>query len=41
MKKKDPRDVGYGVDTPVPYRIEDLITVIDDRMGKLENRARA
>src|SRR3954447_11399917 len=22
MKKKDPRDVGYGVDTPVPYRIE-------------------
>jgi hypothetical protein len=40
MKKKDPRDVGYGVDTPVPYRIEDLITVIDDRMGKLENRAR-
>jgi DNA helicase HerA-like ATPase len=41
MKKKDPRDVGYGVDTPVPYRIEDLITVIDDRMGKLENRSRA
>jgi DNA helicase HerA-like ATPase len=23
----------------VPYRIEDLITVIDDRMGKLENRS--
>lgn len=41
MKKKDPRDTGYGVDTPVPYRIEDLITVIDDRMGKLENRSRA
>jgi DNA helicase HerA-like ATPase len=41
MKKKDPRDAGYGVDTPVPYRIEDLITVIDDRMGKLENRSRA
>jgi DNA helicase HerA-like ATPase len=40
MKKKDTRDVGYGVDTPVPYRIEDLVTVIDDRMGKLENRAR-
>ncbi len=40
MKKKDTRDAGYGVDTPVPYRIEDLITVIDDRMGKLENRAR-
>ena len=25
----------------MPYRIEDLITVIDDRMGKLENRSRA
>ncbi|MBM3527581.1 MAG: DUF87 domain-containing protein [Alphaproteobacteria bacterium] len=40
-KKKDPRDVGYGVDTPVPYRIEDLIAVIDAGMGKLENRSRA
>jgi DNA helicase HerA-like ATPase len=39
VKKKDPRSSGYGVDTPVPYRIEDLITVIDERMGKLENRS--
>jgi DNA helicase HerA-like ATPase len=39
-KKKDTKTSGYGVDTPVPYRIEDLITVIDDRMGKLENRSR-
>ena len=39
-KKKDPRESGYGVDTPVPYRIEDLISVIDGRMGKLENRSR-
>jgi hypothetical protein len=39
-KKKDVHSAGYGVDTPVPYRIEDLITVIDDRMGKLENRSR-
>src|SRR6185312_14915494 len=39
-KKKDAKETGYGVDTPVPYRIEDLITVIDDRMGKLENRSR-
>src|SRR6476469_8262400 len=39
-KRKDPKTSGYGVDTPVPYRIEDLITVIDDRMGKLENRSR-
>jgi DNA helicase HerA-like ATPase len=40
-KKKDPKETGYGVDTPVPYRIEDLIAVIDARMGKLENRSRA
>ena len=39
VKKKDPRSAGYGVDTPVPYRIEDLIAVIDERMGKLENRS--
>ena len=38
-KKKDPKTTGLRVDTPVPYRIEDLITVIDDRMGKLENRS--
>ena len=38
-KKKDIRNPGYGVDTPVPYRIEDLITLIDERMGKLENRS--
>lgn len=32
-------DVGrYTVDTPVPYRISDLIGLIDDRMGKLENK---
>jgi DNA helicase HerA-like ATPase len=30
---------GYGVDTPVPYRIEDLIAVIDERMGRLENKS--
>ena len=28
----------YTVDTPVPYRITDLIALIDERMGKLENR---
>jgi hypothetical protein len=31
--------VGYTADTPVPYRISDLIGLINDRMGKLENRA--
>jgi DNA helicase HerA-like ATPase len=39
-KKKDPRSSGFGVDTPVPYRIEDLVALIDERMGKLENRSR-
>ena len=28
----------YTVDTPVPYRISDLIGLIDERMGKLENK---
>ncbi len=33
------QDVGrYTVDTPVPYRLSDLISLIDDRMGKLENK---
>ena len=27
------------IDTPVPYRVEDLINLLDERMGKLENRA--
>jgi len=30
---------GYSVDTPVPYRIADLISLLDERMGKLENRS--
>ncbi len=28
----------YTVDTPVPYRISDLVSVIDERMGRLENK---
>ncbi len=40
-KKRDSKDSGFTADTPVPYRIEDLINLIDDRMGKLENRSRA
>jgi DNA helicase HerA-like ATPase len=39
VKKRDPRSIGYTADTPVPYRIEDLINLIDERMGKLENRS--
>jgi len=32
-KKRDPRNVGFTADTPVPYRIEDLINLLDERMG--------
>jgi hypothetical protein len=28
----------FTVDTPVPYRISDLMSLIDERMGKLENK---
>ncbi|HXF55923.1 MAG TPA: DUF87 domain-containing protein [Hyphomicrobiaceae bacterium] len=28
----------FTVDTPVPYRISDLLAMIDERMGKLENK---
>ncbi|MEJ2376364.1 MAG: DUF87 domain-containing protein [Pseudolabrys sp.] len=37
VMKKERRASGYTVDTPVPYRIEDLIAELDERMGKLEN----
>src|SRR5215471_6168129 len=39
LVRNDPKSSGVTVDTPVPYRLEDLIRLIDERMGKLENRA--
>src|SRR6201987_1664651 len=39
LKRVDPKTIGYTVDTPVPYRLVDLIALIDERMGKLENRS--
>src|SRR5689334_16188132 len=39
LKRVDPKTSGYTVDTPVPYRLVDLISLIDERMGKLENRS--
>ena len=39
VRRVDPRRAGYTVDTPVPYVLQDLINLIDERMGKLENRA--
>ena len=39
LKRIDPKSVGYTADTPVPYRLVDMISLIDERMGKLENRS--
>ena len=39
LARKQPKQTSYTVDTPTPYVIQDLISLIDDRMGKLENRA--
>jgi hypothetical protein len=39
LKKFDQRNTGFTADTPVPYRLADLVALIDDRMGKLENRS--
>jgi DNA helicase HerA-like ATPase len=38
-KRRDPKTTGYTADTPVPYRADDLVNLIDERMGKLENRS--
>jgi len=39
MRRADLKMVGYTVDTPVPYRLADLVSLLDERMGKLENRS--
>jgi DNA helicase HerA-like ATPase len=39
VKKPDNNPAGYTVDTPVPYVLADLVGLIDERMGKLENRS--
>ena len=38
-KRPDANTAGYTVDTPVPYMLTDLVALIDERMGKLENRS--
>jgi len=35
----EPDGASFTVDTPVPYRLKDLITLAETRMGKLENGA--
>lgn len=39
VRKADVEGLGYALDTPVPYRLADLVQLIDRRMGKLENRS--
>jgi uncharacterized protein len=39
IRKSDPGTFGFTADTPVPYRLADLVTLIAERMGKLENRS--
>jgi DNA helicase HerA-like ATPase len=39
VKSGEPGSIRYTVDIPVPYRIADLIGLLDARMGKLENRS--
>lgn len=36
---KRPRHMGFTADTPTPYFLQDLLNLIDERMGKLENRS--
>ena len=38
MWRAIPEQARFTVDTPVPYRISDLTGLIDERMGKLENK---
>ena len=39
MKSGDSATARYTLDVPVPYRIVDLVALLDARMGKLENRS--
>jgi len=39
VRRSDPKSTGYTVDTPVPYRLEDLLALLNEGMGRLENRA--
>ncbi len=39
LARKSHKTGGLTADTPSPYLIQDLLSLIDDRMGKLENRS--
>jgi DNA helicase HerA-like ATPase len=38
-RRQTPRHNGFTADTPSPYQLPDLVALIQERMGKLENRA--
>jgi DNA helicase HerA-like ATPase len=38
-RRSNGKATDYSIDTPVPYRLKDLLALIDERMGKLENRS--
>ena len=38
LRRGSTGETRYTIDTPVPYRISDLTSLIDERMGKLENK---
>jgi hypothetical protein len=35
-RRADPKSTGYTVDTPVPYWLQDLLALIEEKIGKLE-----
>jgi len=39
IRRTDSRNVAFTIDTPVPFRITDLVMLLNERMGKLENRS--
>jgi DNA helicase HerA-like ATPase len=38
LVKRDIEDGGYTVDSPVPYRIHDVLAMIDEQLGKLDGK---
>ena len=41
LRRTDARASGFTPDTPVPYRLADVLALIEERLGKLENRSSA
>lgn len=39
LSRKSHKIGGFTADTPSPYLVQDLLSLIDERMGKLENRS--